>query len=443
MAIQIPTEADNYGNHERLKSVQEGLRHVGITKILFLSADPSDSGRLRLGQELRDIREKLNLSRARELFELHSRESLRPEDITQAIFDIEPQVLHFSGHGTESGHLCFEDSLGKAYLIETDVLSGLFELISDTITCVVLNACFSEIQAKAIVSFIPFVIGMNDAIGDNAAIAFSIGFYRALVAGQPVEKAYRFGCIEMRLKNINEHMKPVLIQRDTSKKIDEPLQNVQWMLVLSGTIDDCNRSKAEAIVSHLQILMDDPSITLMQLKEGSIKLFLEGSQDTFEAIQYLFEEGLLQEVFEFPIQDIALSTFDEEYLERFLENVPFEKEQKEAALSVSQSSFSIFQVSGSLNASNAQNFQKYLLEMIKSDAVSGVFVDMSGLESLDSVGLISLVNGLKAARELNKRLCLTSVPPAIGVVFQLTQLDRAFEMVDSTNLGQINYGKVA
>ena len=65
------------------------------TKILFLSADPSNATRLRLGQELRDIREKLNLSIARDKFELHSRESLRPEDITQAIFDVEPKVLHF------------------------------------------------------------------------------------------------------------------------------------------------------------------------------------------------------------------------------------------------------------------------------------------------------------------------------------------------------------
>ena len=33
-------------------------------KILFLASDPSDATRLRLGQELRDIREKLQLSEA-------------------------------------------------------------------------------------------------------------------------------------------------------------------------------------------------------------------------------------------------------------------------------------------------------------------------------------------------------------------------------------------
>jgi hypothetical protein len=70
------------------------------TKILFLSADPSDAGHLRLGQELRDIREKLQLSKQRDIFDLQPREAVRPGDISQAIFDVEPQIVYFSGHGT-------------------------------------------------------------------------------------------------------------------------------------------------------------------------------------------------------------------------------------------------------------------------------------------------------------------------------------------------------
>ena len=69
--------------------------------ILFLAADPTDTARLRLGQELRDIRERLQLSRNRERFILESRESVRPGDVTQAIFDLNPQIIHFSGHGTQ------------------------------------------------------------------------------------------------------------------------------------------------------------------------------------------------------------------------------------------------------------------------------------------------------------------------------------------------------
>ncbi len=93
-------------------------------------------------------------------------------------------------------------------------------------------------------------------------------------------------------------------------------------------------------------------------------------------------------------------------------------------------SMAIVQAQGSLNASNALAFQTDLTQQIQSDFASGLLVDMSQVESLDSAGLISLVSALKQARQLQKRFCLYSVPPAIRIVFELTQLDRAFEMVD-------------
>jgi hypothetical protein len=83
-------------------------------RILFLAADPSNESRLRLLQELRDIKEKLRLANERDRFVLESRESVRVGDITQALFDFDPQIVHFSGHGTSAGELYFEDLLGKA-----------------------------------------------------------------------------------------------------------------------------------------------------------------------------------------------------------------------------------------------------------------------------------------------------------------------------------------
>jgi hypothetical protein len=35
----------------------------------------------------------------------------------------------------------------------------------------------SQVQAEAIAQYIPYVIGMNQAIGDKAAIEFAVGFY--------------------------------------------------------------------------------------------------------------------------------------------------------------------------------------------------------------------------------------------------------------------------
>ena len=186
-------------------------------KILFLAADPSDEARLRLGQELRDIRERLQRSKQRDKFILESRESVRVGDITQAIFDVDPQILHFSGHGTSTGELNFESLAGKSQLVQADALAALFELVAEKIDCVVLNACYSEIQAQAIAQHIRFVIGMNQAIGDKGAIAFSVGFYKALAANYSIEEAHQFGCVEIQLYNLPEHLKPVIYVNPIAK----------------------------------------------------------------------------------------------------------------------------------------------------------------------------------------------------------------------------------
>lgn len=60
----------------------------------------------------------------------------------------------------------------------------------------VLNACYSEAQAKAIARHIDYVIGMQQAIGDTAAIAFSAGFYQALGDGRNIEEAYKMGSVK-------------------------------------------------------------------------------------------------------------------------------------------------------------------------------------------------------------------------------------------------------
>jgi hypothetical protein len=48
--------------------------------------------------------------------------------------------------------LILENEVGKAVAVSTEALAGLFELFADRVECVVLNACYSEVQAEAIVS---------------------------------------------------------------------------------------------------------------------------------------------------------------------------------------------------------------------------------------------------------------------------------------------------
>jgi hypothetical protein len=181
-----------------------------LVKILFLAADPSNMSRLRLGQEHREIQEKLQLSRDRDRFALTERMSVRPADVSQAMLDEKPVIVHFSGHGASSGELVFEDAAGLTRPVSPAALSGLFEL-TESVQCVVLNACYSEPQAVEIAKHVDYVIGMSDAIGDKAAIAFAIGFYQAIGAGETFERAYKYGCTQILLQGIPENLTPKLL----------------------------------------------------------------------------------------------------------------------------------------------------------------------------------------------------------------------------------------
>jgi hypothetical protein len=181
--------------------------------ILFLAANPKGTTPLRLDQELRDISEGLQRAQKRDRFKLEQRLAVRPRDIQRAMLDLNPQIIHFSGHGTGESGLVFEDEIGNAKLVDGDALADLFKLFADRLNCVVLNGCYSEVQAQAIAQHIPYVIGMNKAIGDKAAIAFAVGFYDALGAGRDVKFAFKLGCVAIRIEGIAEHLTPVAIEK--------------------------------------------------------------------------------------------------------------------------------------------------------------------------------------------------------------------------------------
>lgn len=209
---QAKARVEKKNKRQLKKAVKKALEHVN-SKILFLSADPSDASRLRLAEEQREIQEKLRLGNYRDSCSIEIRTSVRPQDISQALLDISPRIVHFSGHGTSAGKLCFEDKLGKTKPIDKDALSSLFAQFSNDIECVVLNACYSEDQANAVAKHIHYVVGMKKEISDDAAIAFSTGFYQAISGGRSIVSAFDLGLTQISLQGINERSIPKLIQR--------------------------------------------------------------------------------------------------------------------------------------------------------------------------------------------------------------------------------------
>jgi len=213
-----------------------------VRKILFLASNPTDTGRLRLGAELRDISEGLKLSAHRDSFNLESRFAVRAKDLSRAMLEEEPQIIHFSGHGVLvkaaqeaepgsrsldweeledpetleglSGGIALEDSEGNAKIVRAEALGGLFELFGEKVECVFLNACYSDAQAEAIIKHVPYVVGMNTAVPDNTAIAFATGFYDALGAGRDIEFSFKLAKNRIDLEGMPGADIPVLRKRE-------------------------------------------------------------------------------------------------------------------------------------------------------------------------------------------------------------------------------------
>jgi hypothetical protein len=163
-------------------------------KILILAANPTDTARLRLDEEEREIHESLWQSRKRDQFDLKKRPAVRVKDIRRALLHEKPQIVHFCGHGHGVNGLAVENDRGETHLFPTEALAYLFRAFQTEIECVVLNACYSEVQAAAISRYIPYVVGMSQEIGDRTAIHFAEGFYDALGDGRSYREAYEFGC---------------------------------------------------------------------------------------------------------------------------------------------------------------------------------------------------------------------------------------------------------
>lgn len=182
-------------------------------KLLILAANPKSSTRLRLDEEVRDISEGLKRARHRDDFEIAQRWAVRPRDFQRAMLEETPQMVHFSGHGEGEAGLYFEDEVGNPKLVTGTALASLFKLFSQKtqIECVILNGCYSQTQAEAIVRHVPHVIGMQQAVGDQAAIEFAVGFYDALGNGESVEFAFESGKVAMELSSTGYAEIPILL----------------------------------------------------------------------------------------------------------------------------------------------------------------------------------------------------------------------------------------
>ena len=200
------------------KEARDIQKYNTIKKVLFFGISPEQNARLRVDLEFKKIKAALKGER----FELLSNQAVSYIEFQREVLRSQAKIVHFAGHGMPD-ELLFEQ--GKVNF--STVLKSFFteSFVKEHLQCVILNACYSENQAKKLSSSIPGLcaVGSKGPIPDELAISFAEGFYNGthLIEDGDYPGAFRMGinAMESTEDNINQ------TRRDTGNSFG---QSKEW-----------------------------------------------------------------------------------------------------------------------------------------------------------------------------------------------------------------------
>jgi hypothetical protein len=160
-------------------------------RLLFLSASANQQSPLAVDREYNRVKaglQSLGVWHAWRVAVEHV-PAVTWEQVPEQLLLHRASIVHFAGHGHADGSLEFATQANGSQRIAADGLARLFESYAPPVRLVVLNACYSDVLADALVDHVDVVVGMTHAISDDAAISFAPAFYQQLAGGKSVRTA--------------------------------------------------------------------------------------------------------------------------------------------------------------------------------------------------------------------------------------------------------------
>jgi hypothetical protein len=182
--------------------------------ILFQAANPDTTSPLKLGEECAEIQRELKLSPHRDDFQFESRWAVGIDELMRHLTELDPAVIHVSGHGDCHGGLLLQDEHGQPQPVTPRAMAMMVEAAASRVRAVVLNACYTTAQADALRTRVDCVVGMSGAIGDIAARAFAIRFYGALGNRRSIGNAVAQGIAALAARQLPDEAIPCCVARD-------------------------------------------------------------------------------------------------------------------------------------------------------------------------------------------------------------------------------------
>ncbi len=110
------------------------------------------------------------------------------------------------------------------------------------------------------------------------------------------------------LANINANVSTQKLNiQDVEESISSSTNNLseaRRRVKLELDIEQLDAARLEAIVQHLQQLLDDGSIRLRRIEEGCMELIFDASEESLKKLDALFKSGQLTEILGIPVIDV-------------------------------------------------------------------------------------------------------------------------------------------
>ena len=91
----------------------------------------------------------------------------------------------------------------------------------------------------------------------------------------------------------------------------------------------------------------------------------------------------------------------------------------------------IFDLSGDIDLATSPELRKALLRELRERRTPRVVLNLKAVRYIDSSGVASLVEGLKASRDTGSRFILFGLNTTVREVLQLSRLVKIFEIYDN------------
>jgi len=188
-------------------------RGAGEQVILIVAANPLGSDTLAIGEESAEIEREIKMTPNRDQLRVESRFAITVDRFMGYLTELAPGVVHFSGHGGRGSGLMFQDKHRRPQPVSGRALGMMIRAAAPSVRLVVLNACYTAEQAEALRKTVDCVVGMDGAIGDDAARSFAARFYSALGHGRPVANAVEHGIAALAAEQLPDDVLPRYVTR--------------------------------------------------------------------------------------------------------------------------------------------------------------------------------------------------------------------------------------